>query len=163
MIQRIQTLFLAGVVACMALTFATRMWQKSHPDLQQRVVMNIWHLDRLEAPAGTEAWTVAERRSHPWLALMAAASVLVATYAIFRYDKRMLQIKLGLLNAFLIMATLAGAAFTIYSTESALGWLSKGVFGPGYFLPVGALILNSLASRFIKKDEDLVRSVDRIR
>ena len=61
------------------------------------------------------------------------------------------------------MAYIAAATYLIYKGENSLGMESRGLFKPGYFLPLGAMILNSLANRFIKKDEDLVRSVDRIR
>lgn len=36
-------------------------------------------------------------------------------------------------------------------------------YGVAYWLPLGAVLLLVLAYRSIKKDEDLVRSVDRIR
>ena len=39
----------------------------------------------------------------------------------------------------------------------------QGSFSIVYYLGVLAIILNSLARVFIKKDEDLVRSVDRLR
>ena len=62
-----------------------------------------------------------------------------------------------------MMAYIALATYFIYHGESKIGMETRGIFKPGYFLPLGAMILNSLANRFIKKDEDLVRSVDRIR
>ena len=163
MIQRVQSLLLAGVVICMAATFALPLWEKYAPGGDERVILNVWHADRMHTEGIDGDLVVSSRRTHPWLALLCASSVIVAAYSIFRYDNRMLQIKLGLLNSFLIMAALASAAFAIFNTEEALQWTSKGMFRLGYFLPVAALILNSLANRFVKKDEDLVRSVDRIR
>lgn len=71
--------------------------------------------------------------------------------------------KLCALNAFLMMATLGITAYFIYNGENALGFEGRGLFRAGFFMPVVGLILNSLASRFIRKDEKLVRSVDRIR
>jgi hypothetical protein len=35
--------------------------------------------------------------------------------------------------------------------------------GIGMFLPIGAIVLLVLANKYIKKDEDLVKSVDRLR
>jgi hypothetical protein len=71
--------------------------------------------------------------------------------------------KLGALNAFVLMAFVAVATYFIYQGENQIEFESKGVFKVGYFLPLGTLLFNSLANRFIKKDEKLVRSVDRIR
>ena len=34
---------------------------------------------------------------------------------------------------------------------------------PGFFLPAIAMVFNILANRFIRRDENLVRSVDRLR
>jgi hypothetical protein len=62
-----------------------------------------------------------------------------------------------------MMAYIATATYFIYQGETELGMDIRGMFKPGYFLPLGAMIFNSLANRYIKKDEDLVRSVDRIR
>ena len=90
-------------------------------------------------------------------------SCLVGLYTIFQYKKRLLQIKLGAVNAFIIMAFVATATYFIYTGENQIGFESRGVFHVGYFLPLAALLLNSLANRFIRKDEKLVRSVDRIR
>jgi hypothetical protein len=38
-----------------------------------------------------------------------------------------------------------------------------GTFEAGFYLPTLALILNLLANRFIRRDEQLVRSMDRLR
>jgi len=39
----------------------------------------------------------------------------------------------------------------------------EGTYKLGFFLPAFALIFNVLSNRFIRRDEKLVRSVDRIR
>jgi hypothetical protein len=36
-------------------------------------------------------------------------------------------------------------------------------FGPAFFIPIGILVLCFLAERGIRKDEELIKSVDRLR
>ena len=76
----------------------------------------------------------------------------------------MKQMKLGLAITFISMALLGIMAYYSYKVaDPMLTSSQKGYYGLGLFVPVVALILNRLATFFIKKDEDLVRSMDRIR
>ena len=87
--------------------------------------------------------------------------VLVLSIAcIFLYKNRVLQYKIAnllmLLNVFII-----GSFFLIsFVKEGIQGQLSYGI---GASLPVMGIVFAFLAANFIKKDEQLVRSADRIR
>ena len=164
MIQRVQTLFLIGVIACMGCMFVFPIWEKSNLDSGTRQYLDIYHLYEFKrADAGGNEWVETARSPAYYIAGMAGIAALLALYVIFRYDNRMLQIKLNALNAFIIMALIAVTAYLIYQGENELGIQIKGNFKAGFFLPVGALVLISFANRFIRKDEALVKSVDRIR
>ena len=72
--------------------------------------------------------------------------------------------KLGLLNS-LVMAALMGCAFyfSSYVGEDLIKTQEQGEYLSGFYLPAVGLLMNVLANRFIKRDEDLVRSMDRLR
>ncbi len=86
--------------------------------------------------------------------------IALSLVTIFQYKNRVLQYKLAnlvaLLNVFVI-----GLFFLLsFTKETITGTIN---FSIGAFLPVLGIILAFLAAHFIKKDELLVRSADRIR
>ena len=86
-------------------------------------------------------------------------SALLAFIAIFKFKKRQLQFVLGrviiLINLFLL-------GILIYLSLNISGEVSseKGI---GMFIPSVVIILAVMANNAIKKDENLVKSVDRLR
>ena len=164
MIQRVQTLFLLGMIICMALLFVFPIWEKSNPETGIKYTLDAFYWQELsKSSSGSTEWEVLDSKPTFYLAGLAVVSCLVGLFSIFQFKKRLFQIKLGALNAFLIMAYVATATYFIYTGENQIGYEARGIFKPGYFLPLAALLFNSLANRFIRKDEKLVRSVDRIR
>ena len=89
--------------------------------------------------------------------------MLIAAVEMFMYKNRMLQMKLGMINSVLIVVVLGVLMWLIFTGQDE--WLPSiaGKFGAGLFMPALAMVFNRMAIRSIKKDEDLVRSVDRIR
>ena len=71
----------------------------------------------------------------------------------------MLQMKLSALNSLFMAATLGISVY--YGTGMVKEY--AGGYGLGLFLPGAAMICNILANRYIRRDERLVKSVDRIR
>jgi hypothetical protein len=88
------------------------------------------------------------------------ASALLALIAIFLFKNRKLQFVFGriiiLINLFLL-------GLLIYLSLNLSGEASVSEKGIGMFLPVLAILFIVLANKAIKKDEDLVKSVDRLR
>jgi hypothetical protein len=164
MIQRIQTLFLLGLVICMSLVLFFPIWEKTNQAGNAKFTLDAfyWVEYSLDTSAGG-TWQIANSKTTFYLAATAVLACLVALFSIFQYKARLMQIKLGAINAFILMVYIGLATYFIYQGENRIGFEARGVFKAGYFLPLAALILNSLANRFIKKDENLVRSVDRIR
>ena len=86
-------------------------------------------------------------------------SALLAFFSIFSYKDRKKQFVLGriiiLINLFLL-------GILMYLSLSIPGEVTseKGI---GMFLPTIAILFSVMANRAIKKDEDLVKSVDRLR
>jgi Domain of unknown function (DUF4293) len=84
-------------------------------------------------------------------------AVLVAIYGLFRYDNRVVQIKVGLLNAF-VLAILLGSALYLSIQRQEETRLRMDCL-----LLAVALISDLLANHYISKDEKLIKSTDRIR
>ena len=147
MIQRVQTLFLLVAVAssvCMML----------FPFVSYENLFNVFTLKVYNQPFCGTWYYVAE-------ALNALVFIL-SLVCIFLYKKRMLQIKIANLLALLSAGLLAVLLFTdVVKVESFLGG-QKNVLWPSY-LPIAGMFSAFLAGLFIKKDEKLVRSADRIR
>jgi hypothetical protein len=87
-------------------------------------------------------------------------SALLSIISIFQYKKRQTQFVLGRLNIILnfILLGLFVYLLLISSGESQIS--EKGV---GIFIPIFSIVFLVLANKAIKKDEDLVKSVDRLR
>ncbi|TGE05638.1 DUF4293 domain-containing protein [Hymenobacter fodinae] len=158
MIQRIQSVFLLLLSLAMLSVLFLPIWSKTDPVSGQTLVMTAFQLAYENADAGmsvsTSTWPIAA---------LAAASTLVALFEIFQFRNRFTQLKLGMVNFLLIVATI-GAGFYFSSLgEQMLNVKMPGTFQAGFYLPTLALLLNLLANRFIRRDEQLVRSMDRLR
>lgn len=75
----------------------------------------------------------------------------------------MTQVKLNALFSLFTAATLVGMYLYISKANQLFEATKQGTFLIGFYLPVVAMFNNFLANRFIRKDEALVRSADRIR
>ncbi len=89
--------------------------------------------------------------------ILNAVTALIACMTIFLYKNRPSQARLCLGNA-LFMVTLYAVIFLVIHIKGLDVSLS-----PTITIPFVALVLDLLAYRAIKKDEKLVRSLDRVR
>ncbi|MBB4035172.1 uncharacterized BrkB/YihY/UPF0761 family membrane protein [Dysgonomonas hofstadii] len=100
---------------------------------------------------------------HTWGVLtFAVLGTLLPLINIFLYKKRKLQANIGLLTALCII--IFYVTFAVY-LNAFLGKMDEYIIQVqvGIILPVIALIFDLLAVSKIKKDEKLVKSLDRIR
>ncbi|MBS9462972.1 DUF4293 domain-containing protein [Flagellimonas sp. 389] len=136
MIQRIQTLFLV-IVALMAgvLPFIFSLWING---------------DGVEFFAKNELW----------ISIVFYASAVLAVISIFMYKNRQNQFVVNRLNMILNLFLLG---FFVYRSLSLSGETIVSEKGIGMLIPVFSIVFLVLANRAIKKDEDLVKSVDRLR
>jgi len=143
MIQRIQSVYLliASVISGV-LIFVFNLWTSISKD--------IFAIDLLNR----ESYLL---KSIPVLFLVSA---ILAFVAIFLYKNRKLQFVIGRL-AILVNLILLG--LLIYVSLTLPGEVSISEKGIGMFIPIIAILLIVLANKAIKKDEDLVKSVDRLR
>ncbi|MBC6996187.1 DUF4293 domain-containing protein [Neolewinella lacunae] len=95
----------------------------------------------------------------PVLMVLFALAGVVLFAGIFLFRQRPLQMKISLAAAALIVLGAGYGAF-LWSSDSAAASASPDL---GIALPVVALIFSLLARNYIRKDEKLVRSADRLR
>lgn len=160
MLQRIQTLFLLAISIFMIVTLFVPMWTATNENKGEMIELNAFFMKYYQV---SETGQQIETDSKPtfYLAVLALLAAVVSAYSIKRYDNRLTQMKLGALNSLLMAALLLIALYLSHTGEQALE--IRGVYALGFFLPGAGLVCNILANRFIRRDEQLVRSVDRLR
>lgn len=160
MIQRIQTVFLFLVGVCMILFLIFPAWVLVNPETGE--IFKLYSIYMVHLLPGND---MPEYIFYPYSISggLAVISIILAFVEIFKYKNRLTQMKIGMINSLLMVSALVLLVVLSYFDQLELLPEVQGRYLPGLFMPAAALIFNSLANRFIRKDEKLVRSVDRIR
>ena len=79
---------------------------------------------------------------------------IISFYTIFKYKNRQTQFVLNRFSIILCFV-FVGILILIFDIISSFEWIN--------IIPLFSIVLLVLANRAIKKDEDLIRSIDRIR
>ena len=87
-------------------------------------------------------------------------SAVLAIVTIVLFKNRKNQFVLNRLNMILNIFLLG---FFVYRSQNLSGEISVSEKGIGMLIPIISIVFLVLANRAIKKDEDLVKSVDRLR
>lgn len=153
MLQRIQTVYLLIITVLTALMLFL-------PLALLRVGTDLYSFDVF----GVNTVAPQPELVYPtWgLFVFTALIALLALVAIFLYKKRMLQIRICVFNAILMLGFYGFFAYLVYVMKQELGDLTFSVRIALAF-PLINLILDYLAIRNIGADEVLVRSLDRLR
>ena len=96
----------------------------------------------------------------PAFIVLFLVSALLSFISIFLYRSRQTQFVLGRLNIILNFILLGLFIFRLLNSSLVINGSEKGF---GLILPVFSIVLLVLANKAIKKDEYLVKSVDRLR
>jgi hypothetical protein len=137
MIQRIQTIYLAlAIIITGALPFVFPLWTMS------------------------DAKAFYFMFDFKYVALFGLSTTL-SFVSIITYKKRQNQFVMNRLNIILNLILLGLFVYRSLNTSGEVPEISEK--GVGMFLPIGAIVFLVLANKAIKKDEDLVKSVDRLR
>jgi len=154
MIQRIQTIYLLIIVALNSATLFL-------PFAIVRMDSVFYSFDA----SGLNTLTTPSQLVYPAWALMAltAVIVLIACITIFLYKNRMLQIRLCVFNAILLIGFYGLFAFFFWKIVGITEGFHFGDVRIALIFPLISLILDYLAIRSIGADEMLVRSLDRLR
>lgn len=161
MIQRIQTVYLALaiVTAICALLFNSVYYWADGEMVGAISSIRLW----------TDSPALADKMSSPWpLSILLVLVVLLNVVAIFLFRKRMRQLRITLFSTILLIGYVLALAFCTWFCKEQISMLLAPAdismtFGIAAFLPIVGVILNCMAIRGIRKDEALVRSLDRIR
>ena len=100
---------------------------------------------------------------HPVLLGLTVVGVLVSLISIFLFRKRPVQLKLGylIIVVAILLPIIAFLLFTNASAGASADLLVQDQVG--IFLPALAILFSAIANYFIKKDDKLVKSMDRLR
>lgn len=144
MIQRVQTLYLliALILSSVAPIFIS-LWENVSGQ-------TVFALDLLKY----------ESLLVNMVPVLFVVSALMSLITIFQFKKRQLQFVLGRLNI-LINLILLGVLIILLQNLSGEVFISEK--GIGGFIPILVIVLIVIANKAIRKDESLVKSVDRIR
>lgn len=152
MIQRIQTVYLLLSALCMYLTF---VFDYATLDLVT---------EKLQFNNSGIIFQEKNLISIPF-SIVAALIGTLSLGTIFLFRKRQLQLRLGRLSYILHLFVIVAIFFAADNAVKALPAPEavRVSYDVGFYLPVAALAFLFLANRSIKKDEELVRSLDRLR
>ena len=96
--------------------------------------------------------------------ILAALSIVLSLFTIFRFKNRKSQIGLTWINILLCIGLQAWLFVRINNfTSDPVNANIAGYYWVGTFLPLATLILLFMAKAGIRKDEKLVKSLDRLR
>ena len=136
MLQRIQTVYL--LVSVLAIG-ALYLWFPVVKDAANNLVIE---------------------KNEPLVLGLMAGSVLLSLISIFNFKKRKLQFVLNRLNIILNFVLLG---VFVYRSLSISGGTLVSEKGIGVLIPIISIVFLVMANKAIKRDEDLVKSVDRLR
>ena len=107
-----------------------------------------------------ESGALVIERSEPLVFGLILVSIVLAVISILSYKKRQLQFVLNRLN---IISNFVLLGVFVYRSLTLSGETLVSEKGIGVLLPIISIVFLVLANKAIKKDEDLVKSVDRLR
>ncbi len=138
------------------------LWSKADAEAKESVILTSKAMVKnVLDESGAEV--VAQTNNTIFIMIVGLMAAGIALYSIFQYKNRLLQMKLGALNALFMAATLGLTYWQSTEMNKMLDKVTHDSPLVGFFLIAGALICNISANRFIRKDENLVRSADRLR
>ena len=143
MIQRIQSIYLllASIISG-GLIFVFNLWSSSE---RPTFVIDLFKEDSFLLNG---------------ISLLFLLSATITFIAIFLFKKRQLQFVFGRIS---ILINLLLLGLLIYVSLILPGEMKISEKGIGMFLPILAILFVVFANKAIQKDEDLVKSVDRLR
>lgn len=144
MIQRIQSIYLlVATFLSVGLIFLVNLWVTMSGD--KFFVMDAFKTNNLVLKC---------------MAILFFVSGLLAFITVFLFKNRKLQFVMGrviILINFILLGVL------VYFSQNLSGEIKISEKGIGLLIPIVTIVVISLANKAIKKDEELVKSVDRLR
>lgn len=139
MLQRIQTIYLIlAAITTGVLPFVFPLWKQ----ITGNTTVDFYFMTEIN-----------------YVALFGLSTTL-SIVSIMTFKKRQNQFVMGRLNIILNLFLLGLFVYRLLTVSGEASVSEKGI---GMFLPIVAIVFLVLANKAIKKDEDLVKSVDRLR
>lgn len=139
MLQRIQTIYLIlAAITTGILPFVFPLWKQ----ITGNTTVDFYFMTEIN-----------------YVALFGLSTTL-SIVSIMTFKKRQNQFVMGRLNIILNLFLLGLFVYRLLTVSGEASVSEKGI---GMFLPIVAIVFLVLANKAIKKDEDLVKSVDRLR
>ena len=153
MIQRIQTLFLLGVLILISLMFFFPLAELIDP-------ANISYSFIYRGIPSVIEGEPMLFKAYP-VAILLTIIVLNVMVTIFSYKKRIRQIRLTVFNIFCMLGMMGLVYYSINSQVEEMNAIAN--YSIINAFPLVGVVLSYLAIRHIGKDEAMIRSMDRIR
>ena len=165
MIQRIQSLFLVAIIVLMGWFCFTKIWVKINDKTADEIIFTpislTYESASIEGSQISNINIVETSTLH--ILVLASLITFLAIFSLLSFKNRVKQMKFGFLNTLLIIILFGLMFYQISEADKMMSHPFYGEYRMGFFLPLFALGFNILANYYIKRDEDLVRSADRIR
>ena len=157
MLQRIQSIFLLAAAACSGATWFFPVRTLVVDGSTVRLFTY-----GIEYDNGVEVDGIGLPLPYYILHSVVAAALIVS---VFLYGKRARQIRVvrGTWIMGMLITVLQYMTCNSMGAYFAYGAPAEGSYGISFFLPMATILFAILAERAIKKDEDLVKSADRLR
>ncbi|MGE0078802.1 MAG: DUF4293 domain-containing protein [Bacteroidales bacterium] len=154
MIQRIQTLFLLGVAILLGFLFFLPFTSfVVEPQMVKYIFM---------ASGLTSEGVNAESIYNTWpLFILLIVVFAIPFITIFLYKRRMLQIRLCIVNIVLLLGMQGLMYYYVVAVSKLL--VAESHYSLLFIFPLASAILTFLSLRAIAKDEALIRSLERLR
>ncbi len=155
MIQRIQTLYLFLAAVCSGLLFCFDLASFDYGATMMN--LSVFGVDnQVDAAYFSDAYTLP-------LLVLAVIMTILPVVTLLIYKRRRHQVKLCQLD--MLLNLVFAVLVMLYYVSDIQKSINSDVvtFGVGIYMPMASLIFNLLAIRGVKKDIELLRSVDRIR
>ncbi len=144
MIQRIQSIYLfIATLLSGGLVFVLNLWENEEG--LEFLALDSFNTDNLLLKLMTGLFFV---------------SAALTFVAIFQFKKRQLQFVLGRLS---ILTNFILLGIIVYFSQNLSGEINVSEKGIGLLIPILSIVFVVIANKAIKKDEELVKSVDRLR
>lgn len=159
MIQRMQSVLLLCIGIMLIIAPFIPNWKKEYAN--QSIVQTGISIQWKKTVAGELKMVKSEPRYYVLIMSLVAAGL--SFYSLLSYKNRKLQMVIGALNSLLMISIMA---LMLYKAQAPQNWITEGEPGKyqlGLFLPMIAIMMNIIANRLIRRDERLVRSMDRVR
>lgn len=162
MVQRIQTLYLFLASASLALMFFFPIYTFSEKQAEEATIkeVKLTIQGRFEKDFTTNEYVLVKPNYAK--SLMVLVIGLAFFVAIFQFNNRKRQLRITRIMIILVFAFIVTLLTNAYSTVNAPG-VTNIITGMAVAFPSVSIIFAALAARAIKKDEDLVKSADRLR